>query len=236
VRVVGGFAEPRALLAVTALAVLFAAGCSGIPFKKADKVPVDGTDPRAVVEKFASRIPSRFSLLVSLMFDYSLIRRMSALGTVEGDYPTGNFAAAVMNPLGVKMLEVARAGGKIEPRYVIDALAGKGDAAGAVGTDIARVYFDLVPLPGARVAVHKYRLVFDEETPEGRVRRVFSGPDAVLTTKECYERGSLSWRVSYYEYRDLGGKLYPQGVVLDNFKHNYRLIVKLKEVYPDAGN
>jgi hypothetical protein len=223
---------PLAMLAVTILA----AGCSGIPFKEAPKVPVDGTDPRAVVDRFASRIPGRFSLLVSLVFDYSMIRRMSALGTVEGDTARDRFTAAVVNQMGVKIMELASTGGKIEQRYLIGALAGKGDVAGAVGADIRRVYFGLLPAPSARVTSRKYRLVFDEKTPAGRERRVFSGPDAALTLKEGYERGDLSWRVYYFEYREIGGKLYPGGVVLDNFKHNYRLIVKLKEVYPDAGN
>ena len=92
-------------------AILFflAAGCSGIPFKEAPKVPVDGTDPRAVVDRFASRIPGRFSLLVSLVFDYSMIRRMSALGTVEGDTARDRFTAAVVNQMGVKILELESA-------------------------------------------------------------------------------------------------------------------------------
>ncbi len=40
----------------------------------------------------------------------------------------------------------------------------------------------------------------------------------------------MIWKVRYYEYRHEGGKEYPMGIVLDNFQHGYRLIVKVKEI------
>jgi hypothetical protein len=105
-----------------------------------------------------------------------------------------------------------------------------------VGGDIKRVYFDLIPSPKAKVKVKKYSVVFEEKAGKGLMRRVFAGPGGNLIRKEFFERGDLVWRVAYYEYREVDGKLFPGGVVMDNFKRGYRLIIKLKEVYRDAQN
>jgi len=222
---------------VAAVILLLAAcGCSGVPFKEAPRVPLAKTDPSMVCDAFREKTPGKFSLLASIMFEFNLLRRMAALGTIEADAGARKFTAAVFNPVGVKLFELASAGDVVETRYVIGALAGKGDLAGAVGGDIARVYFDLVPSPGAKVKTTKYRAIFEEKSGSGRLRRIFSGSPGLLSVKEYRERGDLVWRIRYYQYREVGGKLFPGGVVLDNFKYGYRLVVKLKEVYPDAGN
>ncbi len=101
-----------------------------------------------------------------------------------------------------------------------------------VGEDIRRIYFDLLPPPGdpvqpdAQVTKRRYEVVFRQ----GELEYVFAGTGGYLVQKSCYNGFRLLWRVSYYEYQEKDGKIYPRGIILDNRKYGYRLIADLKEI------
>ncbi len=64
----------------------------------------------------------------------------------------------------------------------------------------------------------------------GIVEYIFAGADGYLVEKNYYEKDILNWRVSYYEYRQKDGKIYPRGIILKNYKYRYSLTVRLKEI------
>lgn len=213
------------------------AGCAGVPFERPARVPMGGADPAAVARAFGERTPRRFSLVATILFRYNWLRKMSAIGCIDVDATRREFTVACFNPLGVKLFEIASAGNEVVRRDVFPALAEKGDVAGAVARDIGRVYFDLLPPAGAIPRNHPRKIEFRAPAEGGEVRHVFAGPSGDLTEKRWYdEKGSLVWRVSYYEYRDERAGRIPRGVVLDNFKHGYRLVVKVKEIAENAEN
>ncbi|MFA4830297.1 MAG: hypothetical protein WC594_13885, partial [Thermodesulfovibrionales bacterium] len=59
---------------------------------------------------------------------------------------------------------------------------------------------------------------------------VFAGADGNMVEKNYYEDNTLIWRVSFYEYRQKDGKIYPGGIILNNYKYGYSLTVRLKEI------
>ena len=59
---------------------------------------------------------------------------------------------------------------------------------------------------------------------------MFAGEPTDLRTKTYYEDNRVVWRVSYYDYLLKDGKQFPLGIILQNYRHGYRLIVRQKEI------
>jgi hypothetical protein len=216
-------------LVATILAALLAGCVSAVPFKEAPLVPLQNSDPQMVVERFRSGNPDNFQLLSSIVFEYTWFT-FGGIGYIEVNAKDRFYKVACMNYMGVKLFEVSGNREGILSQSAIGPLADKGDIARAVGGDIMRVYFDLVPSAQARIAHKKDRLVFRQPSGEGALEYVFAGEPADLRTKTYYEDNRAVWRISYYEYLLQDGKQFPMGIVLQNYKHGYRLIVRQKEI------
>lgn len=208
--------------------LLFAAGCSSVPFQPTELVPLEIGDPWTMVQRFQERMPQRYQLLNTVVFEYNF-RRFSGIGTVHVDSVNGMFQAAGMNPMGVKLFELSGDRGSVTSRHAIEALAKYGDIATAVGNDIRRIYFDLVPGKDARVRKRTSKLVFRQPAGSGFLEYVFGGAGGELIEKKYYDENGIRWRAAYYEYRDQQGKRWPQGVVFTSYEFGYRLTVRNKE-------
>jgi len=220
----------RAAAAILAL-VLALAGCAALPFEEHRRVPMANMDPEGVLEAFSGALPERINLLSSLVFRYTFIGKVAVLGTVEADIKGRWFSVAGISPLGVKLFSVEADESGIKDRFAMGPLAGKGDLAGAVAGDIWRIYFDLVPSPGASVRKRKNSIEFVEAFGGGFLVHVFAGPEGNLVMKKFYRRGVLRWKVGYYEYIKEGGLLYPGGIVLTDMESGYQLTARTKKIY-----
>jgi hypothetical protein len=207
---------------------LFIAGCSMVPFRETSLVSLDSEDPWTMVKRFQQGIPSSFQLLTSVVFEYNS-RTFSGIGTVQINRSEGVFKAAGMNPMGVKLFELTGDRHSVTGLYAIADLTRHGDIVTAVGMDIRRIYFDLVPGPDAKIWKGKYKLIFRQSSGPGFLEYVFAGTGGDLIEKRYYEEDGIVWKVSYYEYRDVDGKRQPQGIVFAHYGHRYRLIVRQKE-------
>lgn len=208
--------------------ILLAAGCARVPFQEAPRVSLESVDPRRAVEEFQTRLPENFQVLNSVVFDYNW-RSFLGIGYVGIDRRADTFTLVCLNPMGVKLLELSGDRENIVTHYSVAALTQYGELGKAVGSDIRRVYFDLVPSAAAQVQKERYALRFREPAGTGQLEYVFAGPGPALVTKNYYEGGELLWRVSYFEYREQDGKYYPQGIILKNYQHGYRLTVRQKD-------
>ncbi len=187
----------RLLAAV--LAALLAGCVSAAPFKEAALVPLESADPHTVVERFRSGNAESFQLLNTIVFEYSWFT-FGGIGYLEVNAKDRFYKVACMNHMGVKLFEVSGNRDGVLSQSAIGPLADRGDIARAVGDDIMRVYFDLVPSDQARIAQKKNRLVFRQPSEEGALEYVFAGEPTVLRTKTYYEDNRAVWRVSYYDY------------------------------------
>jgi hypothetical protein len=70
---------------------------------------------------------------------------------------------------------------------------------------------------------------FYENTPEGKLVYEFGGQPTVLLEKRLDGAFGPIWRVRYYEYATATTWLYPRGIVMENNRFNYRIIVKNRE-------
>lgn len=184
--------------------------------------------PEAVLEHFKAGMPSSFQLLSTVVFQYNGLQ-FSAIGTLEIDAKNRTFSLACVNPMGVKLFELSGDDKGTTTRYALPNFTQYGDVGSAIGNDIRRIYFDLLPSQGASTWKTRYQLHLKEFSGTGTLEYVFAGQDDLMA-KRYYENNTISWDVSYYEYKEQGGKRYPLGIVLINYEYGYRLTVRQKEL------
>ncbi len=185
--------------------------------------------PWALVEDFRKASPESFQIMNTIVFEYNW-NKFSGIGYIYVDAGEKTFKAVCINHLGVKLFELSGDRSGTDPRFVLEQFSRKGNFADTVGEDIRRIYFDLTPSAEAQINKKKYQIIFREPAGTGVKEYIFAGAGGHLIEKNYYEENKLSWRVSYYEYRQKEGKIYPRGIIFNNYKYGYSLTVKLKEI------
>ncbi len=217
-------------LIILIVGFILVTGCASVPFRETPLVSLESAAPHNVLENFQASVPENFQVLNSVVFEYNW-RKFLGIGSVEIDRRDNQFKLVCLNPMGVKLFELSGDRNAIVTHYALDALMQYGDLPTAVGNDIRRIYFDVVPSASAQVSQGKYTISFRQPAGAGYMEYVFAGKDRDLIEKSYYENDDLLWRVSYYEYRQQNGKHYPQGIVLVNYQYGYQLTVRQKELY-----
>jgi hypothetical protein len=208
---------------------IFIAGCSTVPFQETRLVTLESEDPWNMVEHFQKSVPASFQLLTSVVFEYNS-RKFYGIGTVQVNRSSGVFRVAGMNPMGVKLFELSGDRQSVTSQYTIADFSRYGDIAAAVGNDIRRIYFDLVPGPEASIWKRRYKLIFRQPSGPGFLEYVFAGTGGDLIEKSYYDEGGIAWKTSYYEYHEQDGKRWPQGIVFIHYQYGYRLTIRQKEI------
>jgi len=216
-------------VALILFTLLFMIGCQNIPFKKTPEGSYSSVDPSAVRERFQAGIPARFRLLNTIVFEYNL-KTFSGIGFIDVDTAEKTCALVCINQMGLKLFELSIDRDSVNTLFALPEFTAKGDFGKMVGEDLKRTYFGLVPSKEAEVERNKYSLVFRQQEGEGTAEYVFSGPEQYLTEKTYFKMGAPVWRVSFYEYKNRDGKIYPGGTILNNYLYGYRLIIRLKEI------
>jgi hypothetical protein len=217
----------RTLVLCMALAAL-ASACGSVPFRETDDTSFTTVDPRTAVEQFKETLPESFHLLNSIVFEYNWFS-LSGLGYVDVAARDRTYKVACLNHLGVKIFEFEGGRSGVTKQYAIGPLANEG-IADAVALDIQRIYLDLLPSGTARLIKRRSSFVYRQRSGWGALEYVFGNAGGELTRKTYFEDNRAVWRASYYEYAMKNGKRYPLGIVFDNFRFGYRLIVRQKEI------
>jgi hypothetical protein len=206
------------------------AGCTHIPFQETERISLESADPHSVVEQFKANSPEQFQLLNSVVFEYSWNTFMG-IGYIDVNRQSSLFKVVCLNPLGVQLFELSGDRDTIVTRNAMAALMQYGDLPTAVGTDIRRIYFDLIPSDKARISKSIYKVIFRQPFGPGAMEYEFAGKGRELVEKRYFEDDEIVWRISYYEYREQNGKHFPQGIIMINYKYGYQLTVRQKELY-----
>lgn len=215
--------------AITGIILLLFAGCSNIPFNKASCVLMENVDPDSVKEKFALVLPDKFQIINTIVFEYRG-QSVSFIGYTDINTKDKVFTVAGLNPVGIKLFELIGEKDKNILKFAIEDFTKKGNFAEAVGGDIRKIFFDRLPENGSKVYKNKCEIVFSQKEADLTTEYVFAGQNNFLVKKRCLVKDDLIWCVNYYEYTYKNGKIHPLGIILDNYKYDYRLILRLKEV------
>ena len=218
-------------LGCVAMLFLFA-GCATVPFDTEPKGDFQGEEPTVVVEKFDGTVGHKFEILESVVFKF-FGKEITGLGALSIDPSNTSYALTCMTPTGITVFDVRGTGDEVEALFVPPPMEKHREHfAEAVGRDLRRIYLSWTPAPDASVKHKKHRMVFTEKGEYENVEYTFSGPRKLLTEK----RFSKGWRtrcvVRYFEYEEVDGRLYPMGIILHNKQFHYRMVLRVKEVYP----
>ena len=220
---------PRFKLIILGFIILSSAGCRSLPFKNIDYVVLDDVNPRNLRQEFKDSLAQKLEVINSIVFEYKW-QSFSALGYTKLDLENNTFEVSCMNPVGVKLFELTGSRQEVKSNFVLNELLQRGDLPLAVGEDIRRIYFDMLPSEIANVVKEKYRIIFIQPSGAGQIRYIFAGSRHWLIEKQYYEKKRKLWSVYYYNYLMDKGKLYPSALILKHYRFGYNLIIRLKEV------
>jgi len=216
---------------IPVIILLHLTGCASIPFQSAERVPIGKIEPGEVKERFALMLPEKFRIINSMVFEFKG-EAVSFIGYSDIDSLEKTFTVVGLSPVGIKLFELTGNNNKTELKFAIEEFAKIENFAEAVAGDIKKIYFDRLPGAGARASRGKYEIVFARDENGATIEHVFAGAGNLLVEKRCAVDNIAVWSVYYYEYRIENGKLYPAGIILENHKYDYRLILRLKEIRP----
>lgn len=208
-------------------------GCLHPAFPPPPSLPADLPDPAGIPARFASRLDPSFEQLQSTVFRFGF-REIAALGYARVDRPARTFAVACFTPLGVKIFEVSGARGVIRGRFTLPDLESREDVVRAIGEDIQRAYFDLVPPAGAAMRRERGAVVFAAPGDGGVLEYRFAGPDGVLARKSFAAGGRTVWSVDYDVRGPAGAAFDPDGIAITNHRFRYRVVIRRKPMDPSA--
>jgi hypothetical protein len=217
----------KRLVLITFFAMLVT-GCATEYFSRPQKVSISDIQPEQLLERFKANLPETVSSLNSVVFDYAGITFLG-LGFVEIDRSKGTFRVICLNPMGVKLFDLSGDMNSTTTNFAIEPMAKYGEIGAAVAADIRRIYFDLLPSSNAEPRRGEYRVIYGSATPNGYQEHIYAGVEGDLIEKRFYYDQFISWQVTYHDYLNIGGKRYPQGIVLTNYRDGYQLVVREKE-------
>ncbi|MFC1890000.1 DUF3261 domain-containing protein [Thermodesulfobacteriota bacterium] len=210
---------------------IFCAGCAAVLFEPVPLVPLGETSPAQIREHAERSLPERFATLSSIVFKYRM-HSTTALGYTEVNCPEDSFSVVALSPTGIKLFELSAKGDQIETHYVMEELLEHGDLPATVAGDIRKIFFHRNPSPSAVSRKDVSTVTFRENREDGCLTEyILGGSNPALIKKRLYENNDLVWTVTYHEYRDHNGRLYPAGIVLKHHQYKYQLIIRLKEIY-----
>ncbi|MCX5698235.1 MAG: DUF3261 domain-containing protein [Candidatus Omnitrophica bacterium] len=211
------------------LILLASAGCSCLPFKNIDYVALNDVNPDNLLQEFKGFLAQKLQVINSIVFEYKW-QSFSALGYTQLDLENNTFQVSCMNPVGIKLFELTGNENTINSNFILKELLQKGDLPRAVGEDIRRIYFNMLPSSQAKIEKEKYRIIFSQPIGSGQMKYIFGGSHHWLIEKHYSEKNRKLWSVFYYDYLMDKGRLYPAGLILKHYRFGYNLIIRLKEV------
>ena len=218
--------------ALCLLLVMFAAlsaGCAAEPFQRPALPILKDPNPRSIQTEFARRLADRFVSDDTVIMRAPFRDDLAVLGVLSADRTAGTFELLGMNHLGVKFFHLAGERQETTIRFAVPPLMEQKEVLRSMAEDTRRMYLGLTPGDGATAEIHPTFVRFYENTPEGKLVYEFGGQPTVLLEKRLDGAFGPIWRVRYYEYATATTWLYPRGIVMENNRFNYRIIVKNRE-------
>jgi hypothetical protein len=205
------------------------AGCAGEPFVREPLPVLHHPDPKALRDAFARTVTDRFISDDTVIIQAPFRSDLAVLGVLRVDRVAGTFELVGLNHLGVKLFDLTGDRHGTAVRFAIPPLMKQQEVLLAIGDDIRRMYFDLVPGRNAVAQIERTDVKFTQKEPGERLVYEFGGQPGVLLEKRSIGFFGAVWRVRYYRYESQQASLYPRGIVMDNSEFHYRIIVKNRD-------
>lgn len=215
---------------------LLLAGCATVPFDTEPKADFRQVEPAAMLAAFELGVVQDFEAVESVVFEF-FGKELTGLGCISIHPEEEAYALTCMNPAGIKLFEFRGVGTKVETLFMPPQLEKvKGRFAESVAQDIRRIYLGWTPSEDAELKRKKNRLLFTDRIDGIKEEYTYAGPRRVLVRKRFSKGWKTQCLIHYFEYENVGEKFYPCGIVLHNRKYHYRLILRMKQLYPTQND
>ena len=206
------------------------AGCAKEPFEPNPTPVLQSPQPAAMRDTFARVLPNRFTSDDTIIIQAPFHDDLAVLGVLRVDRPAGTFELVALNHMGIKLFDLRGDRKDVSVVFVLPPLEGLKDILLSIARDIRHMYVDLIPASGADETIHSKDVKFSQDTPDGTIIYKFGGDPSILLEKRLVGFFGTIWRVRYFRYTSETGGLYPRGIVMDNSRYHYRIIVKNRDV------
>ncbi len=213
--------------------VILLSSCAEIPFEKVTFKSVAHLDPNRVCKDFEKLIPSSFEVMESTVYIYKGLE-ISVISYTRVNEKENSVELIGLNPLGLKLVQVQASGSQTKYSFNITQIVNRVDEqilADSIVEDIRRIYFNRVPPANAYMYKEESKIFVEQKKGDGKIEWVFGGPENRLYQKHYFIGEREVWSVRYFEYEVNGGCLYPCKIFFENYDHNYKLVLRLKEIF-----
>jgi len=215
---------------LAALMALLAAGCAGEPFSRPPLPDLKNPNPKTVREGFASRLPeaTRATHKSTLHFPFM---DMTVLDHVDAEQAKDAFSVQGYMGLGMMLYDIKGTRNSVTINSTVPQFEDYKFVLESIGHDLRHVYLDLTPGPNAKSVVWPKEIFFSQKTPEGTLCFEYAYDPPVLIEKRLSGLFGTVWKIRYYDYRTRAdGKIRPYGVVVDNSRYMYRIVLHGQDV------
>ncbi len=201
------------------------AGCASVPFVDVPTPVLHDPDPAAIRSAWSASLPTRLTTEDTVLIEFPG-NSLAFLGFLRIDRAAGTFEVQGMNHMGWRAFLISGNQRKTEVLFAAPPLAEQPKVLQSIAHDIRCMYFDLVPDQAARVRIGARSVRYTEHRPDADIEFVMGGADGVLLEKRLTHWIWPVWRVRFYEYTPTLEGVFPRGMVLDNARFHYRIVVK----------
>jgi hypothetical protein len=214
----------RGLLTATAC---LAVGCAAEPFARPPLPVLKNPDPHAVRDNFQNRLPDGLDSLDPAVIRFPFVGDMTFLNQLEADRVKDTFRVSGFMPMGLLAFDLCGDRGRFVINSAVSQLMEHRELLLSIGHDLREAYLDLTPATSAAPTVWPKEVHFSQKTPDGTLSFEYAYDPPVLIEKRMSGFLGTVWRIRYYDYHlDAGGKLHPRGIVLDNSRYHYQIVVR----------
>ena len=157
---------------------------------------------------------------------------------------SGELRVAAFSPSGGKLFELAGTADALGDFWFmpVDFLDGhEKEAAGFILEDFFHIFGGLDPWrgakPGAEETIKNDEKIIRREPSEdgsGTLVSEFWGNKLPVMTRYYFKNESIDWQSWYFRYIVKDTVIFPEIIVYDNYKHGYRLILSVSDLFEEG--
>lgn len=229
---------------VPAVVLPFLAACKSLPYEYEPIPPLAETDwplyRDAVQPPAAPMKPFAFQGKVTIEYKFFSQATLCAVSYDE----SGELRVAAFSPSGGKLFELAGTADALADFWFmpVDFLDGhEKEAAGFILEDFFHIFGGLDSWRGAKKGAEETikndRKIIRREPSEdgsGTLVSEFWGNKLPVMTRYYFKNETIDWQSWYFRYIVKDTVIFPEIIVYDNYKHGYRLILSVSDLFEEG--
>lgn len=209
-----------------------AAGCASAPRFPANRLtPTAPVSAAELASGLWSTRPGSLLVRQSALFEFRGMQ-VPVAGLMKLDPKAKSARLIGMNDMGVKLYDISIDTEGSQANFMVPELSRYPGFAEAVALSVRRIFLTPEPAAGDRLEIAADRYLLNSELPGGASVRFTLGGEWRQLLEKSVAGPAETWRASYYQYAERGGRPFPGGIVLEDDRAGYRLTLWTESVEP----